>query len=198
MYKSEFNSELFREKYRTKSLRLSNYDYSSNGKYFVTICTKNMEEYFGEVRNYMMGLNEIGCIAAKFWQVIPKYFPFVRLDEWVVMPNHMHGIVIINHHHCSSSSRNAINRVSTTTTMMNNGGITGAHNPMGKKTLGEIIRWFKRRTSFEIHKNTNQNFQWQPRFYDCIIRSADKSLYEIRQYIHNNPEKWSLDRDNIN
>ncbi len=73
-----------------------------------------MVEYFGEVRNYIMGLSDVGCIAAKFWQEIPKHFPFVRLDEWVVMPNHVHGIIVINKPNPSNHRRDSINAVSTT------------------------------------------------------------------------------------
>lgn len=96
MYKAEFNSELFREKYRTKSLRLPNYDYSSNGYYFVTICTKNRENYFGEIKNGIMGLNEIGCITHEQWIKTGELRSNVHLDTFVVMPNHIHGIIVID------------------------------------------------------------------------------------------------------
>ncbi len=85
--------------------------------------------------------------------------------------------------------RDAINRVSTT-----NGGITGEHNPMGKNTLGEIIRWYKGRSTFEIRK-IYPDFQWQSRFYDHIIRT-EESLYNIRNYIISNPGMWGKDRNN--
>jgi REP element-mobilizing transposase RayT len=88
-------SEKFKDKYITKSTRLENYDYAQNGLYFVTICTKDREELFGSVINGGMILNNIGKIANQFWQEIPKHFPFVILDEFVVMPNHLHGILEI-------------------------------------------------------------------------------------------------------
>ena len=187
MYLAEFNSELYKNKYRRKSTRLPYWDYSSDGWYFVTICTKNMVKYFGTVKNYTMGLSDIGCIAAKFWNEIPKHFPFVRLDEWVVMPNHVHGILIIDKSFTDQRS-DAINRVAT------NGGITKNHNPMGKNVLGEMIRWFKGRVSFETHK-INKNFVWQSRFYEHIIRN-EKSLNRIRKYIFYNPQMWNRDRNN--
>jgi putative transposase len=202
MYPDELNEGLYREKYRIKSMRYPNWDYASDGWYFLTICTQNRAEYFGDVRDYIIELSDIGRVAAKFWNEIPKHFPFVRLDEFVVMPNHMHGIIVINkydynnrnenNHNPANHRRDAINRVPTENNA--NGGITGKHNPMGKQTLGEIVRWFKGRVSFETHK-TGQNFAWQPRFYDHIIRDQ-KSLDEIRQYIHDNPEKWQLNRNN--
>jgi len=135
MYFSEFNENLFQNKYRIKTTRLPVWNYSSDGYYFVTICTKECEHFFGEIKKNIMGLNELGCTVTKYWQEIPLHFPFVKLDEFVVMPNHVHGILAINN--LSNNRRDAINRVSTT---MNNGGVTGKHNAMGKNELGEIIR----------------------------------------------------------
>ena len=181
---------LFKNKYRIESIRLPNWDYSSDGYYFVTICTKGFKEYFGEIRNFIMGLNEIGLIVNEYWKLIPKNFDGVRLNEWVVMPNHVHGIIVIdNPNPFTEQRRDAINRVST------DGGITKNHNPMGKNFLGEIVRWFKGRVSFEIHKH--QNFAWQSRYYDHIIHS-EKELNEIRKYIYYNPQMWGRDRNNLN
>ena len=195
---------LFRNKYRAESIRLRHWDYSSDGYYFVTICTKYMENYFGEIKNGTMGLNELGCLVAKCWKNIPSHFPHTKLDAWVVMPNHVHGIVIMKNDSVAEKNniihrRDAINRVSTGELIINKpaGGITGKHDPMGKKTLGEIIRWLKGRCSFEIHKKYDEYFTWQTRFYDHIICN-EKSLNEIREYIQNNPEKWDWDRNNPN
>ena len=193
MYPGEFNPELYQEKYRIKSIRLPNWNYSSDGWYFVTICTKNMVEYFGDVHNYIMGLSDVGCIAAKFWNEIPKHFPFVRLDEWVVMPNHVHGIIVIDNpnptNQCNGR-RDSINAVSTNW----ENGFTTDNNPMKQESLARVIQWFKGRVSFEIHK-TNKNFAWQSRFHDHIIRNK-KSLNEIRKYIYYNPQMWNRDRNN--
>ena len=89
-------TEKFQNKYRISSARLQNWDYGSDAAYFVTICTQNREHYFGEIFNGVMQLSEIGEMANKFWLEIPNHFPFVELDEFVVMPNHVHGIIIIN------------------------------------------------------------------------------------------------------
>ncbi len=88
--------ELFGEKYRTQSVRLKHYDYSGSGFYFVTICTKDREEFFGEVKNGVMVLNEIGRVAAIEWRKTGEIRENVNLHEWVVMPNHFHGIVEID------------------------------------------------------------------------------------------------------
>jgi len=79
-----------------KRNRLKNYDYSNDGHYFVTICTKNRENFFGKIKDQKMFLNEIGKIAKICWLEIPKHFPNVILDEFVIMPNHIHGIIIID------------------------------------------------------------------------------------------------------
>lgn len=91
----EIEPQKFQNKYTTKSTRLENYDYSQNGLYFVTICTKDREELFGEIVNEKMILNEVGKVANQFWQETPKHFPFVNPDQFVVMPNHVHGILEI-------------------------------------------------------------------------------------------------------
>jgi REP element-mobilizing transposase RayT len=191
----------FKNKYRAESARREGYDYSQAGCYFVTICAKNKKIFFGDVlgskNEAKIALLEIGKIANKFWLEIPKYFLFVKLYEHIIMPNHVHGVIEIDREDddikCKNNihvrSRDAINRVST------NDVIAKQHNPMGKGTLGEIIRWYKGRCSFEINKlQNNIDFAWQSRFYDRIIRNEDE-LGKIREYIVNNPLKWELDKN---
>jgi REP element-mobilizing transposase RayT len=78
-----------------KQNRLKGFDYSSNGYYYITICTQERKHYFGEIVNDEINLSEIGKIAKKYWFEIPNHFPFVKLNEFIVMPNHIHGIVVI-------------------------------------------------------------------------------------------------------
>jgi putative transposase len=175
----------YNNEYRIKTTRLKHYNYSQNGYYFVTICTKDEKKYFGDVENEKMVLNKIGEIVRQYWKEIPKHFGFIDIDEFVVMPNHMHGIIIIND---NPRKKDAINRVSTFS-----GGITGVKNPMLSESLSRIVRWFKGRCSFEIGKMYDKSFfKWQTLFYDRIIRD-EKELYNIRQYIVNNPIKWQYD-----
>lgn len=87
---------LFRNKYRIESSRLKGFDYSGPGKYFITIVTRNRECFFGDVVNDEMILNGFGKIADKFWKEIPKHFPYANLDKHIVMPNHLHGIIILD------------------------------------------------------------------------------------------------------
>ncbi len=90
------NMEKFQNKYRIPSARLQNWDYGRNAAYFITICTENREHFFGEIINDKMKLSEIGFIAEKYWLEIPDQFPYAKLDVHVVMPNHVHGILIID------------------------------------------------------------------------------------------------------
>ena len=90
------NPDLYNNKYRIESSRLRDWDYGRNASYFVTICTRNREKFFGEILDGEMHLSEMGHEAEKYWQEIPDLFPFVILDEFIVMPNHMHGIAIID------------------------------------------------------------------------------------------------------
>jgi len=188
-------TEKFKNKYRTKSLRKQRYDYSQDGAYFITICTKDKKNYFGKIENGKMILSDVGIIANKYWKEIPNQFVFVELDEFVIMPNHVHGILMIN-----SNGRDAINRVST-----DNGGVTGKNNPMLHNSISRFIRWYKGRCTFEINKlyknainrvSTEIDFAWQSRFYDRIIRN-DIELNKIREYIQINPREWDNDKNNI-
>ena len=86
----------FQNKYRIPSARLQTWDYANNGAYFITICTQNREHFFGNIKNGNMQLSEIGKLAQQFWYEIPNHFPMVELGNFVVMPNHVHGILIID------------------------------------------------------------------------------------------------------
>lgn len=163
----------FRNKYRIKSARLAHWDYGKNAAYFVTICTKNRVCFFGDVENGQMMLNNIGLIAQKRWLEIPNHFPFVNLGAYVVMPNHVHGIIIIN--------------VETPTVETPNLGVSTKKWKPG--TLGVIINQYKRAVTIGSRK-INAYFGWQPRFHDRIIRNHI-AFHNISKYIQNNPGKWA-------
>jgi len=190
-----YNENLFSERFLIKTTRLSKWDYSSPGFYFITICTINKTNYFGNIENGQMILSDIGMIAEKYWQEIPNHFNNIILDEFIIMPNHVHGILQIQYKKLCNLRRDAINRVSTNND--NIGGITNINNPMlNKKSIPYIIRWYKGITTRAIRQLPNPFiFHWQPRYHDRIIRN-DKELNAIRQYIHNNPENWESDRNN--
>ncbi|MGA0559791.1 transposase [Larkinella sp. VNQ87] len=190
-------NDLYKHKYRIPSARLQSWDYGTNGAYFVTICTHDRQHFFGEVRNGDMQFNAAGTIAAEIWQRIPEQFPWVILDEFVIMPNHMHGLLYIDRPDGvnGDGSRDAINRVS-----IDPGGITRHKNPMLHENLSRIIRWYKGRTTFEIRRDAinrvstaRGDFAWQTRFHDHIVRTNDAFL-RIQAYILNNPLQWEDDK----
>ena len=199
----------FQNKYRIPSARWQTWDYGSNGAYFITICTQNRRHFFGEIIDStipdesIMHLNDMGEMAEKYWVEIPQYFPFVSLGNFVIMPNHMHGILIIDNPTIvqtrliaslsdlqSPTPESTSENNSTPTTKT--GGITGDKNPMFHENISRIIRWYKGRCSFEIRK-THSDFGWQSRFYDHIIRNS-ASYENIQNYISNNPQNWIKDK----
>lgn len=172
----------FKNKYRIPSSRLQNWDYGWNAMYFVTICTRNREHFFGEVVDGEMQLSGIGIIANKYWHEIPQHFPFVNLDAFVVMPNHVHGIVIIDKNDGGCRSVETQNFASL------------PKNKFGPQSqnLASIIRGYK--TGVKKYAAMNEiNFAWQSRFHDHIIRN-EKSHNTIAEYIRNNPLKWEEDK----
>ncbi len=188
-------SDKFRNKYRIESARLKHWDYGWNAAYFITICTKDRTCFFGRAVDGKMVLNEIGQIARNCWLAIPEYFPFVKLADHIVMPNHVHGILVIDK---PDDGRTTVEtRLIASLPHDRNGkpgGITGNKNPMLHDNLSKIIRWYKGRTTFESRK-IQCDFAWQSRFHDHIIRN-EKSFQRISQYIQNNPINWTSDRFN--
>lgn len=189
-------TDKFQNKYRIPTNRLRGYDYGSNGFYFVTICTKNRIPYFGEITAATNSPSQIptrlqnvvetgncpslqptiiGQTAIKFWTEIPKHYPFVQLDEFVVMPNHIHGILFFN---CPAKNNWEPNKFAGQS-----------------KNLGAVIRAFKSTTKKYANQN-NIEFEWQSRYHDRIIRN-EKELNAIRQYIIDNPMKWNNDLLNV-
>ena len=139
---------------------------------------------------YLVQLTEIGKIADQYWQDIPLHFPFVILEGYIIMPNHVHGILFINNQN-HGVTRGLINQTPTT----NGANFVGAKFIAPNVTLGKIIRYFKAKCSFELHKIGFNQKIWQRNYYERIIRN-EKELDKIRQYIINNPIKWDLDKDN--
>lgn len=191
-------TDLYQNKYRIPSARLKNWDYSSNAAYFITICTKDRMPYFGEVVNGEMHLSEIGQLAHRFWAEIPQHFPFVQLDAFVIMPNHTHGIIIIdNPDHIPHNVETLQCNVSTGDDDDMNTDKKSANIQMQKispksGSISTIIRSFKSVTTKHA-REIHADFEWQSRFHDHIIRD-EKSFHTIRQYIIDNPLKWQDDK----
>lgn len=164
--------------YNRRSIRLKEYDYSQPGMYFLTMCTKNRECLFGEVKNGEMVLNDFGEIAKKWWRNLENKFPNISLDEYKIMPNHLHGIINVRAIH-ESPVRDKIDR--------------------RRMLLPKTVGYFKMNSAKDINKKRRSEGVpvWQRNYYEYIIRD-EESLDAIRNYIINNSLNWNHDSENPN
>ncbi len=179
----------FKNIYRIQSIRLKNWNYSWVGYYFITICTKNSEHYFGVVENDTMIVNEIGEIAKKYLTEIPNHFKNVQIIEFIIMPNHIHCIIKIDkaEKYNANAEKNDV--------IMNKG--NNRYQNQGKNTISSIIGSYKSICTKTINKIQNEIFfAWQPRFYDMIIKNK-KELENVINYIKNNPKNFNNDLNGI-
>jgi len=170
--------------HKRKSTRLKDYDYAQEGAYFVTLCTYLNQNIFGDINNDgEMLLNTVGCIAFEEWEHTETVRENVILDEFVIMPNHIHGIIII-----TTESARVCQRQTPTKSQF--------RKPI-PNALGTIMGQFKGIVTKRISKlyGTSSPVVWHKNYYDHIIRN-EKSLNNIRGYIQNNPMRWSIDRYN--
>jgi REP element-mobilizing transposase RayT len=185
------------DQHHRRSIRLRNYDYAQVGAYFVTLCTQGRVCLFGEVVNGQMKLNHAGNMVKEWWLElevgIREQISIHDMDEYVVMPNHFHGIVVLvgaalcgrpRQPHCGASEDGA------------------GHPHRGAPTLGNIMDWFKTMTTNEYIRGVKQSGWvpfpgrlWQRNYYEHVIRNED-DLAHIRQYILDNPLKWPEDAEN--
>ena len=204
----------YKNKYRGGPPRLKSWDYGWNGAYFITICTKNRVHFFGEIipspdsGDNNMVMSEIGKMAEKYWFEIPEHFPYVKLGAFVVMPNHIHGIIIIDKNdnvdaqniaHQYHNAQNILHQYHNAQNIAHlyhnaqNIAHQQSKNKFGPQSnnLASIIRGYK----IGVTKNgrkINPEFSWQSRYYDHIIRNK-KSFENISKYIFNNPLNWKND-----
>jgi REP element-mobilizing transposase RayT len=171
------------EKHHRSSIRLNGYNYAQSGWYFVTICTKDKDYVLGKIIDSKMKLNEKGNIIKKWWYQIPIEYPHIKLDEFIIMPNHFHGILNI-------IGQNGRGEVTTPLHI--------SHDKQKMKpTLGQIIAYFKYQTTKNINQvNHSPGIKfWQRNYWERIIRD-EQELYRIRKYILDNPIKWESDNQN--
>ncbi len=185
------------EHHHRRSIRLKHYDYTQPGAYFVTICAHERTHLFGEVVDGRMLLNALGETARQCWLAIPDHFPHTQLDEYVIMPNHVHGIIWI----VDDMGNNAVPKnVRWKNVGAKNFSPLPSNNeyPHGtSRTLGSIIRGFKTGVTKWARQNTDVYTVWQRNYYEHIIRT-ERALNAIRRYIAENPRRWHLDRYNSN
>ena len=171
--------EKYKGLYRIPSARLRFTNYGRNGLYFVTICTADKRYYFGNISSPgIMNLSPVGNYARQCWSEIPKHFPFVHLSEFVVMPNHIHGILAFR------KSEAALKELTTSNKFQNQ-----------KQNLASIIGTFKSAVT-RYAKQNEIPFKWQARYYDRIIRTSEE-CDSIKAYIRNNIRHWIKDELNI-
>jgi putative transposase len=151
-----------------KRLRLQGFDYSRSGYYYFTICVKDRIWSFGTITDKSMQLSQNGIIALEQWHWLGDQYPYIRLVSFVVMPNHVHGIIFIDAAYCWSENANQFKI----------------------KPLPELLGAYKTTVSKRIHLAGDTGFKWQNAYHDHIIRNA-KSLKNIQDYIKSNPEKWT-------
>lgn len=167
---------LFKNKYRIETARLSGWDYRSIGYYFITIVIKNRIQCLSTIVDGNVELSPIGNIINEEWLIIPTVFPHVECDEFIIMPDHIHGIIHIHSNNTEQESCKA--------TISNK-----SSNRSG--SLSVIVNRFKGTCTKRIKKEYDvTSFAWQSRFYDRIIRNAHE-LYNVRKYIRENPIKWN-------
>ena len=171
------------EKHRRRSIRLSNYAYDQAGAYYVTLVTKNRKIIFGEIENGEVILNEYGWIAREEWLKTSEIRTWVSMDAFVIMPNHLHGIIFINEHDKLQKEPVA----------------QPIKREFGKPiagSLSSIIGQYKSVTTKRINARRGTKIPvWQRNYYERIVRDQEE-LDKIRIYIMENPMKWESDREN--
>ena len=194
--------------HRRRSIRLRDFDYRTDGAYFVTICTQHRVPLFGMVQDDKMQLNGAGLMLVSQWQTLPQRFQGIRLDAFVVMPNHIHGIVVLTDGGARPSARATTRdggaRPSARATTRDGGTRPSARatTRVAPTSLGAVIGAYKSLTTVEFIRGV-KTFRWPPfdgklwqrNYYEHIIRN-DNTLHDIRQYIIHNPAKWAEDAEN--
>jgi putative transposase len=179
------------------SIRLREYDYSEAGAYFVTVCTQNRECLFGEMVDSKVILNDARRMVESIWNELHQHYKGVETDEFVVMPNHFHGIIVLENYEI-------VNNVGARFIAPKTRSIIDPDINIGERpqkgvinyapTLGQIIRYFKGKASF-VGRKELPHFQWQRNYYEHIIRDENE-LNRLREYMINNPAQWSFDNEN--
>jgi REP element-mobilizing transposase RayT len=164
---------------------LKSYDYSRAGAYFITVCTQDRACVLGEIVNGEMRLNDMGEIAVSVWRAIPEHFPGVATDEFVVMPNHIHGIVAVADTPVEATHASPLPALRER-----------ASGP-SQRSIGAIVGSFKSAAAKRINESrgTAGVSVWQCNYYEHVIRNDD-ALNRARQYIIDNPAQWTMDREN--
>jgi putative transposase len=192
------------ERHHRRSIRLKGYDYAQAGAYFVTICAHGRECLFGEVLGGEMRLNAYGDIVAQCWDDLPRHYPTVGLDAFVVMPNHVHGIVVLTDPATPAPANAGVVGAGLRPARVGaagggaDGEVVGEATPAGRRPappLSEVVRAFKSFSARRVNelRGTGGASVWQRNYYEHIIRN-ERSLGMVRDYIAGNPARWNADQ----
>jgi REP-associated tyrosine transposase len=186
------------DRHHRRSVRLKGYDYAQTGAYFVTICAYHRECLFEQVENGVTVSSQYGHLVELCWQVLPRDFPRVELDVFVVMPNHLHGIIILTSRHTAGRGEAFARWLQERpqSTAANASPLQSAHGTQ-PGSLAAIVQNFKSVSTRKINRTraTPGMPVWQGNYHEHIIRDEDE-LSRIREYIVNNPLQWAVDREN--
>ena len=173
------------EKHR-RSIRMCGYHYSSCGAYFITICSFERKNIFGEIVDGKMLLNDYGLVVQEHWSAVPDHFPFAELSGHVVMPNHFHGIIFINAEEGEACLAPTMHTAFSTPRAV-----------IKPNSLGAIIAAFKSSVTKRINelRRSPGSPVWQRNYFEHIVRN-DEEMFQIQEYIESNPLKWELDSEN--
>jgi len=183
------------QKHHRRSIRLKDYDYSQPGAYFVTMVTWRRACLFGEIINHEIQLSRYGEIVQKWWQEIPIHFPDVETGAFVIMPNHIHGIILIGERRGTALYSQCIS-VSNDMAYSPTQGVETT--PRQKPTLGQIVAYFKYQSTKEMNLLANPGTVtkfWQRNYYEHIVRD-ETDLQNKTDYIEGNPLLWKKDNEN--
>ncbi|HUU28197.1 MAG TPA: transposase [archaeon] len=178
------------DQHRRRSIRLPDYDYTTTGAYFVTICAHEHRCLFGDVMDGRVRLNEAGMVVQAVWDELPVHYPHVEIDTFVVMPNHVHGIIILTDSPVGAAPRGRPNNCGQ------------ARGPAPTMSLPDVVHRFKTMTTKRYTDGVKQSkwppfdkHLWQRGYYEHVVRRTDK-MNCIREYILQNPLCWEFDREN--
>ncbi len=184
-------------KHDRRSIRLKGYDYSRAGAYFITIVVKRRECLFGEIADGQMQLNEFGHIVESVWDQLPARYPGIELDSFGVMPNHVHGVVVITADAVGANPVGAIHELPLPESLLRESPPRDTHDPAQRRKmlLPKIVGYFKMNAAKQINlaRQTPGLPLWHRNYYEHIIRN-EADLKRIRDYIQANPARWAGDQ----
>ena len=181
MNSKNYNPEI----HHRRSIRLKYYDYNQAGAYFITICVQDKKCLLGKIKEGLNQINQYGKIVEEIWNYLPIHFPKIEIDGAVIMPNHFHGIIVINEYQKFGESFKGGRKKD----------LERAGKFYDKKTfLGSVIAYFKYETTklINLQRDSPGVKFWQRNYYEHIVRNED-SLNILRNYIVENPLRWEID-----